>query len=168
MRTLCLYYTRTNTTKEVMETIARITGADLAEYTDDKDRSGVWGYVKSCFVTVHHSLPKVHIKGKVDLKAYDRILIGMPVWVEGPCALGRAFIKKYRKRMPSEVYYVVTHMSGKNDYMLKIKAMDKLLGRPSAGQISIRTKENDYVKDSTAFAEKLAGIDPKMIDPKKG
>ena len=70
--------------------------------------------------------------------------------------------------MPSEVYYVVTHMSGKNDYMLKIKAMDKLLGRPSAGQISIRTKENDYVKDITAFAEKLAGIDPKMIDPKKG
>ena len=28
MRTLCLYYTRTNTTKAVMENIAKIIGAD--------------------------------------------------------------------------------------------------------------------------------------------
>ena len=57
--------------------------------------------------------------------------------------------------MPSEVYYVVTHMGDKHDYTAKIKAMDKLLGRPSAGQVSIRTKENDYIKESAAFAEKL-------------
>ena len=57
--------------------------------------------------------------------------------------------------MPSEVYYVVTHMGAKRDYSAKIKAMDELLGRPSAGQVSIRTKENDYIKDSTAFAETL-------------
>ena len=37
----------------------------------------------------------------------------------------------------------------------KIKAMDKLLGRPSAGQISIRTKENDYIRESAAFAQTL-------------
>ena len=36
MRTLCLYYTRTNTTKAVMENIAKIIGADVAEYTDGK------------------------------------------------------------------------------------------------------------------------------------
>lgn len=155
MRTLCLYYTRTNATKEVMENIARVIGADLAEYTDGKDRSGFLGYVKACFATVNNTLPNVRIKGKVDLKAYDRVLIGMPVWVEGPCAIGRALIRKYRKRLPSEVYYVVTHMSGKNDYASKIKAMDSLLGRPSAGQVSIRTKDNDYVKDSTQFAETL-------------
>ena len=37
MKTLCLYYTRTNTTKEVMTQIARTLGADLAEYTDGKE-----------------------------------------------------------------------------------------------------------------------------------
>jgi flavodoxin len=41
MKTLCLYYTRTNTTKEVMENIAGILDADIAEYTDGRDRSGV-------------------------------------------------------------------------------------------------------------------------------
>ena len=138
-----------------MENIAKIIGADVAEYTDGKDRSGFWGYIGACFATVNNTISKVSIKGEVDLKEYDRVIIGMPVWVEGPCAIGRALIKKYSSVMPSEVYYVVTHMGDKRDYSEKIKAMDKLLGRPSAGQVSIRTKENDYIKDSTAFAETL-------------
>ena len=155
MRTLCLYYTRTNTTKEIMENIAKIIGADVAEYTDGKDRSGSLGYVGACFATVNNTISKVLIKGEIHLKEYDRVIIGMPVWVEGPCAIGRALIKKHSSVMPSEVYYVVTHMGDRHDYTAKIKAMDKLLGRPSAGQISIRTKENDYIKESAAFAETL-------------
>jgi flavodoxin len=155
MRTLCLYYTRTNTTKEIMENIAGIIGADVAEYTDGKDRSGFLGYAGACFATVKNTISKVSIRGEINLKEYDRLVIGMPVWVEGPCAVGRALIKKFGGVMPSEVYYVVTHMGDKHDYAAKIKAMDKLLGRPSAGQISIRTKENDYIKESAAFAETL-------------
>ena len=155
MRTLCMYYTRTNTTKEIMENIATILGADVAEYTDGKDRSGFLGYVGACFATVNNTISKVSVKDEINLKEYDRVIIGMPVWVEGPCAIGRALIKKYRNVMPSEVYYVVTHMGNKHDYTAKIKAMDKLLGRPSAGQVSIRTKENDYIKESAAFAETL-------------
>ena len=155
MRTLCLYYTRTNTTKEIMENIAKIIGADVAEYTDGKDRSGFLGYVGACFATVNNTISKVSIKGEINLKEYDRVIIGMPVWVEGPCAIGRALIKKHSSVMPSEVYYVVTHMGDRHDYTAKIKAMDKLLGRPSAGQVSIRTKENDNIRESAAFAERL-------------
>lgn len=80
----------------------------------------------------------------------------MPVWVEKPCVVGRALIKKLRNSMPSEVYFVVTFMSDKHDYMPIIKAMDRLLGRPSSGQAAIRTKENDYLKESADFAESLA------------
>ena len=138
-----------------MESIAKTIGADVAEYTDGKDRSGFLGYVGACFATVNNTISKVSIKGARSLTEYDRVIIGMPVWVEGPCAIGRALIKKYSSVMPSEVYYVVTHMGDKHDYAAKIKAMDKLLGRPSAGQVSIRTKENDYIKESTAFAKTL-------------
>ena len=154
MKTLCLYYTRTNTTKEIMENIAKTVGADVAEYTDGKDRCGFFGYAGACFATVKNTISKVSIKGEIDLNEYDRVIIGMPVWVEGPCAVGRALIKKFGAAMPSEVYYVVTHM-GNRDYAAKIKAMDQLLGRPSAGQVSVRTKENDYIKESAAFAETL-------------
>lgn len=154
MKTLCLYYTRTNMTKEVMENIAKVLNADMAEYTDGKDRHGFLGYVSACFATVNNTIARVYVKGDIDLKAYDRVIIGMPVWVEGPCAIGRALIKKYCDQLPSEVYYVVTH-EGTNDYNAKIKAMDKLLGRSSSGQFSVRTKENDYVKAGMDFASAL-------------
>lgn len=154
MKTLCLYYTRTNTTKEVMETIARITGADLAAYTDGKDRNGFLGYIGACFATVNNTFSKVIVTGNVRLTDYDRVIIGMPVWVEGPCAVGRAFIKKNRDSLPPEVYYVVTHM-GSKDYMKKIKAMDSLLGRPSLGQFSVQTKDNDYVTESIRYAKQI-------------
>lgn len=154
MKTLCLYYSRTDKTKVVMETIAENICADIAEYTDGKDRKGVLGYIGACFVNVRNSLDRVHIIGDIELKDYDRVIIGMPVWVEGPCAIGRALIKKYCSEMPSEVYFVCTHM-GTNDYMSKIKAMDGLLGRNSSGQFSIRTKENDYIMESRNIADSL-------------
>lgn len=152
MKTLCLYYTRTNTTKAAMEKLAQLLDADLAEYTDGKDRSGVMGYIGACFVSAKKT--KVSMKGDMDLSSYDRVIIGMPIWVEGPCAIGRAFISQYKDSLKGEVYYAVTHM-GKGTYEEKIKAMDELLGRPSAGQISMQTKEHDYLKDIEAFAAKL-------------
>lgn len=152
MKTLCLYYTRTGTTKAAMEKLAQLLDADLAEYTDGKDRSGVLGYIGACFVSAKKT--RVAIKENVDLASYDRVIIGMPVWVEGPCAIGRAFISQYKESLKGEVYYAVTHM-GKGTYEEKIKAMDQLLGRPSAGQISMQTKEHDYLKDIEEFAAKL-------------
>ncbi len=155
MKTLCLYFTRTNTTKAVMEEIAKVLGADIAEYTDGKHRHGFFGFVGACFATVNNTISKVVIKGDIDLKSYDRVIIGMPVWVEGTCAVGKALIKKYSGSFPSEVYYVVTH-EGANDYISKIKAMDELLGRPSSGQFSVRTKKNDYIKAAADFAATLS------------
>ncbi len=154
MKTLCLYYTRTNTTKTAMEQLAKLLDADLAEYTDGKDRSGILGYIGACFVSEKKVVSQISIKGDIQLDGYDRVIIGMPVWAEGPCAIGRGFIEKYKSKLPKDVYYVVTHM-GKGGYETKIKALDDILGRPSAGQISLRTKEHDYIKDIETFAEQM-------------
>ena len=48
----------------------------------------------------------------------------------------------------------MTHMA-KNDYMDRIRALDSLLGRPSKGQLSLQTKNHDYLGDVRAFAEKF-------------
>jgi len=154
MKTLCLYYSRTSMTRQAMELLAESTGADLFEYTDGKDRSGLLGYLGACLASFRKTYPKVYIKGNPDLRAYDRVVIGMPTWAEGPCVIGRALIKQYRDQLPQDVYYVVTHMAP-NDYMDKIRAMDKLLDRPSKGQLSLQTKNHDYLGDVRAFAEKF-------------
>ena len=60
-----------------------------------------------------------------------------------------------RNSLPSEVYNAVTHMGGRHDHMAKTKAMDDLPGRVSSGQISIRTKDNGYIRESADFAATL-------------
>jgi hypothetical protein len=44
---------------------------------------------------------------------------------------------------------------GTSDYTKKIYALDEYIGRPSNGHISLRTKDNDYLKEIEAFAETL-------------
>lgn len=154
MKTLCLYYTRTNTTKAAMEHLAELLGADVAEYTDGKDRSGVMGYIGACFASMKKNYPAITIKGDIQLDAYDRVIVGMPIWVEGPCVIGKALLAQYKDSLPKNVYYAVTQMGGGN-YEKKMTAMDQLLGRPSAGQVSLKTKEHDYLKDVEEFAKQL-------------
>ena len=151
MKTLCLYYTRTNTTKEAMEHLAKLLDADIARYTDGKDRSGALGYVGACFASMKK---KITIEGNISLSDYDRVLIGMPIWVEGPCVMGKALISQYKDRLPKDVYYVVTQMGGAN-YGSRIKKLDEILERSSAGQVSLKTKDNDFLKDAEVFAKTL-------------
>ena len=154
MKTLCLYYTRTNTTKAAMERLAELLDADIAEYTDGKDRSGALGYVGACFASMKKTFPEIQISKDTPLESYDRVLIGMPIWVEGPCAVGKALIEQYADKLPQEVYYVVTQM-GPSDYSSRIKKLNDLLGRPAAGQVSLKTKDNDFLKDAENFAKPL-------------
>ena len=154
MKTLCLYYTRTNLTKAAMEHLAKLLDADIALYSDGKDRSGALGYVGACFASLKKNFPKITIEGNICLGDYDRVIIGMPIWVEGPCVVGKALIAQYKNSLPKDIYYVVTQM-GPSDYSSRIKKLDDLLGRPSVGQISLKTKEHDFLKDVEAFVKTL-------------
>ena len=154
-KTLCLYYTRTNTTKDAMEHLADLLGGDTAEYTDGKNRSGLLGYISCCLASEKKVLPNLRITGEVDLSEYDRVVVGMPVWAERPCVMGKAFLTKFSAQLPDEVYLLVTH-SGKNDYEAKINQLDECLASPHKAHLSLRTKENAQKnQEIIAFAEKI-------------
>jgi hypothetical protein len=112
------------------------------------------GYVGACFASMKKTFPEIRIPQNIQLDAYDRVLIGMPIWAEGPCVMGKALISQYKDRLPEEVYYVVTQMGGA-DYTSRIKKLDEILGRPSAGQVSLKTKDRDFLKDAEDFAKTL-------------
>ena len=68
--------------------------------------------------------------------------------------MGKALIDQYKDRLPQKVYYAVTHMAP-SGYDEKIQAMDKILGRSSAGYVTVQTKEHDFLKDIENFAKTL-------------
>ena len=153
MKTLCLYYSRTSLTKEVMTRIAEGLEADLYEYTDGKDRSGPFGYLLSC-IDSFRKYPEVTAKDlETPLEAYDRILVGMPVWAERPCVVGKAFLKQYAPQLKN-VYLVVTHMAAV-PYTKQILKLNDLLDTPAEGYLSVATGKGIDYTEVDAFIERL-------------
>ena len=109
MKTLCIYYSRSGSTKQIMKKIAAKTGADTGEFTDGKDRGGVLGYLKCC-IDSYRAAPLISVSGlSQPLGDYDRVIIGFPVWAEKPCIPAKGFIEQYAEKLPHEVYFVITH-----------------------------------------------------------
>ena len=81
MKTLVVYFSQTGKTKEVAERIAKLSGADLIQIKTYKS------YQMSYRKTVSTSLKEIMLKERPeldmeipDISAYDRILIGGPIW----------------------------------------------------------------------------------------
>lgn len=152
---LCLYYTRTGTTKALMETIAARLDAELVEYTDGKDRSGVLGYLGCCVASYSKKLPKVRkIVTQRPLSDYSHVIIAMPIWAEGACAVGRGLLEQYRDELPQSVHFVITHMAA-NDYEGAIQKLDGLLNAPHASHLSVSTKKGDLSAEVEQFVAKI-------------
>ncbi len=154
MKTVCLYYSRTGKTKSIMEKMARMLDADLFEYTDGKDRSGVKGYIESC-IDSYRRLPLVNIiGGEPEWDKFDRVIVAMPVWAEAPCVVGKAFLKQYSSRFNGDLHLIVTHMS-KADYG---KAIAKAYGYSSVkpkSYLSLQTKNHDCGAEIKNFVQKI-------------
>ena len=155
MKALCLYYSRTNTTRVVAKRIAMLLDADLFEYTDGKDRSGFKGYIKSC-IDSFKELPEVHIIEREPVwKEYDRVIVAMPTWAESPCIVGKAFLQQYSSRFHGDLYLVVTHMA-KTDYDKAIRKTYEYSVVTPKGHLSLQTKNHDPEKEIRSFVRRIA------------
>ena len=154
MKTLCLYYSRTNLTRVIMNRIAMLTDADVYEYTDGVDRSGIMGYLRSCIDT-YKKPPVVKIVGEEpDWAAYDRVVVGMPVWAEAPCIIGKAFLQQYSSKFHGDLYLVVTHMASV-DYAKKIRKLYDDCAKEPKGYLSVQTKKHDPYKEIRNFVKSM-------------
>ena len=154
MKTLCLYYSRTNLTRVIMNRIAMLTDADVYEYTDGVDRSGIMGYLRSC-IDSYKKLPMVSIVGEEpDWEAYDRVIVGMPVWAESPCVVGKAFLQQFSSKFHGDLYLVVTHMAAV-DYANKIEKLNEYCVTDPKGYLSVQTKDHDPEREIRNFVRSL-------------
>ena len=153
--TLCVYCTRTNHTRRIMETIAAELGADLAVITDGVDRTGMLGYVNAAMTSMRKQLPDIlSVKTPKPIREYDTIILGAPIWAETVCPLAKAFLKRYAPLLHGKVFYVVTHMAD-NPYKEQIQKLDGFLGKPHIAHLSVSTKRDSLDAEITDFVSKM-------------
>ena len=79
MRTIVLYYSRTQKTAETAKTLAIELEADMVEIKDLKDRKNPLNYLNASLDAFRGNKTKIS-PSSVDLSPYGLVYIGTPVW----------------------------------------------------------------------------------------
>ncbi len=150
MSDLVVYYSRTNNTKLVAQTIKEETGAELLEIKDKKSRSGPVGYLKGAVDALREKGTSIEYD-VVDLKSYDNVYIGTPVWAGKPAP---AIIEFLRENDLGGVKFITFATMGSSGDETTINYMNHLIisgGGKVKKSFSIAVKRND-IKELTVDA----------------
>lgn len=93
MTDLVVFYSRSNNTRTVAQTISDETDAKILEVKDKKSRSGPIGYLIGGFDALREKKTNIEYE-KVNLKDYDTVYVGTPVWASKPTPAIVEFIKE--------------------------------------------------------------------------
>lgn len=83
MNTVVLYYTFGGSTKKEAEKIGSELGAPVYRVKEKRNRSLIGSFIPGGFQAMKRKKTKI-LPLEVDLNAFDRILIGCPVWAACP------------------------------------------------------------------------------------
>ena len=83
MNTVVLYYTFGGSTKKEAEKLGSELGAPVYRVKEKKNRSLIGSFIPGGFQAMKRKKTKI-LPLEVDLNAFDRILIGSPVWAASP------------------------------------------------------------------------------------
>ncbi|MFP4424526.1 MAG: flavodoxin family protein [Candidatus Woesearchaeota archaeon] len=134
MKTLIIYFSRTDTTRKVSEALAGKLKADIARITEPTNRNGAIGYIRSGKEASFRQLPKID-PIKADPTKYDLVIIGTPVWAFTMSSPIRSFLTPNTLRKVA--FFCTMNGSGARR---TFKDMQALAGEPIA-KASFLTKD---------------------------
>lgn len=92
MKTVIVYYTFGGSTKKEAERLGKELNASLSRVKETKNRSLFASFIPGGFLAMKRKLVAIQPLN-VDLKDYDRIIIGCPVWAGYPAPAFNAIVE---------------------------------------------------------------------------
>ncbi|WP_455644748.1 flavodoxin family protein [Methanosphaera sp.] len=145
MTDLVIYYSRTNNTKLVADTIANEKDAKLIEVHDKKNRDGAVQYMLGALDAMRGKSTTIEYEA-VDIASYDTVYIGTPVWASKPAPAITEFIKVNDFNGVNVILFATMGSSGGNQ---TIEIMGKTIeekGGKVIRSFAIAAKNNDLKK----------------------
>ena len=113
---LCIYYSRTGSTRDAMTEIARTLDAELVELRDGVNRSGARGWLRCGMDAMRRTCPLVEKpETQRPLSDYRLVIIGSPVWAGRCSSVARSFLKQYGKELQNAAYVLLRGSEDKNE-----------------------------------------------------
>jgi len=110
MKYSVVYFTRTNNSKRVAEKIAAKLACPVVCFTDHKNWSGLFGYIKAGFYSTVNKEVEIELLG--DTGQPDAFVVVTPLWAGGIAPAGRAFLNTVPR---NKVHLVVTSLGSQTD-----------------------------------------------------
>lgn len=156
---LCVYYSRTGTTRAVVEKVAELLGAEVVELNDEKKRGGALGFLRSGFDAMRKTPEPLRcFSSKRPLGAYEHVILATPVWAGRCSSVMRSFLMEKGKQLPEKVSYILTH-TGEKEYSAVCGQMDQYLTQPHYMELSLQPKAADYHQKVYDFVRALCGVE---------
>ena len=146
MKSLVVYYSRTNVTKKLAEDIASKTGADVEQIKPKKDYQGKLGYARGGKDAITEKIIDLEPL-KYDPQDYDVVYLGAPVWASRAANPLITYIKQNEGKFRDVKFFITAGATG---FDSTLKQLEKHTKKPLKS-IALTTKEvkkDDYTLDS--------------------
>lgn len=119
MKTLIVYYSRTNVTKNIAEMLQKELNCDIEEITDGNRYSGKIGYMKGGMNATMGRTSDIDPIGK-NPKDYDLVIIGTPVWASNMATPIYTYLLKYGSEIKDMASFCTCISGGYDKALAKI------------------------------------------------
>ena len=111
MKSLVVYYSRSNITKKLAENIAAKTGADVEEIVPKVNYQGKLGYARGGKDAISSKVIDLESL-KYNPEDYDVVYLGCPVWASRPATPLYSYMKKNEGKFTNVKFFVTAGGSG--------------------------------------------------------
>jgi flavodoxin len=150
MKTAVIYYSFEGNCALVAKAIKDALNADIFEIKtrDRKKRTGFAKYLWGGFQVIMHKKPELEPLS-IDIKAYDLLILGSPVWAASPAPAMYSFLSK-TEVTGKKIALFCCHAGGKGKAFDKFKAL--LPGNTIVGEIDF---QNAAGEESAPLKQKI-------------
>lgn len=147
MNALVVFYSRSGTTREAAERIARRLGADTEEIFDPTDRRGLRGWIRSILDARRGRKPPI-APARKDPSRYDVVVVGTPVWDAHVSAPVRAYLSTHAGSLRKVAFFLTE--GGRGEARV-FREMRELAGQPAAATLVLLQRDVERGSDAPAI-----------------
>lgn len=146
MKSLVVYYSRSNITKRLAEDIAGKTGADIEEIVPKVNYQGKLGFARGGKHALSEKIIDIE-ETKFNPEEYDVVYIGAPVWAGKIANPTLTYIKRNGGKLNNVKFFMT---AGSKDYEKGFRQLEKYSITPikTFGLTTKQVKKGDYSLDS--------------------
>lgn len=137
MKTLIVYYSKSNVTKRVAHELKKRLECDIEEIQETKKRSGFFGWLMSGREAFMKKAAKISDL-KYNPEDYDLVLIGGPIWAWDVCSPVRKYCELTTGKIQNTGFFCTMGSSG-NDKAFA--TMQQILKKQPLSTLVLTTKE---------------------------